>query len=149
MSEKKSEKKFVESDEDDEDYKASRRREKEKEKSSSKSRSDRDRYSSRNKFDDYDDYDEENEHRRGRIVKANAQVNLPTELVEAYSSEIHFNHDSRDRQRRRAKDLFKNLIELDKKAFSLLDINPVQMRTVYLSHLKHVICWFCFLFQII
>jgi hypothetical protein len=54
------------------------------------------------------------------------------------SSKIYFNHDSLDRQRRRAKDLFKT-IELDKKRFDLLDINPSEMRTVYSSHLKHVI----------
>lgn len=74
---------------------------------------------------------------RGKIVKANALVKLPTELVEVYSSTIHYNHDSIDRHKRRAKDLFKKSIELDKKAFTLLDINPVQMRTVYSSHLKH------------
>lgn len=95
-------------------------------------------------MNDYDD--EENNYGRrrgsgtgGRVVRANAHVNVPTEFVEAYSSDIHFDHDSRDRQRRRAKDLFKNLIELDSKAFTLLDINPVQMRTVYSTHLKHVI----------
>lgn len=105
-----------------------------------------DRYRNRNKFDDYDDYDDRggggggrgDRRGEGRVVRANAHVNMPTELVEAYSTEIRFNHDSRDRQRRRAKDLFKNLIELDNKAFSLLDINPVQMRTVYSTHLKHV-----------
>jgi hypothetical protein len=98
------------------------------------------------KYEDYDDYDddyrrrrerEDEDHRRGKIVKANAHVNLPTELVEVYSSEILFNHDSMDRHKRRGKDLFNKTIELDKKSFSLLDINPIQMRTVYSSHLKH------------
>lgn len=90
-----------------------------------------------NKYDDYDDYNDTNE--RGRIVKANAHVKLPTELVEVHASDIHFSHDSVDRQKRRANDLVaKNMIELDRKAFSLLDINPIQMRTVYSSHLKHV-----------
>jgi hypothetical protein len=30
-------------------------------------------------------------------------------------------------------------IELDKKNINLLDLNPIEMRTVYSSHLKHVI----------
>lgn len=115
-------------DDDDEDYKSRRRREEEKE----------ERRRNRIKYDDYDDYADEDSRRRGRVVKANAHVNVPTDLVEVYSSEIYFNHDSRDRQKRRAKDLFKSIIELDNKSFSLLDINPVQMRTVYSAHLKHV-----------
>lgn len=65
-------------------------------------------------------------------------VKIPTDFVEVFSSKVYFNHDSKDRQRRRAKDLFKNIIELDKKGFSLLDINPTEMRTVYSSHSKHV-----------
>lgn len=126
------ERKYVDSNDDDQDdYKSNRRRNIEK-----SSRYD-DRYRSRDQYDDYEDYGD-NESRRGRVVKANAHVNVPTDLVEVHSSEMYFNHDSRDRQKRRAKDLFKNLIELDKKAFSLLDINPVQMRTVYSTHLKHV-----------
>jgi hypothetical protein len=73
----------------------------------------------------------------GRIVRANVHVSVPTDLIKVYSSQIHFNHDSRDRQQRRAKDLIK-LIELDKKSFNILDINPEEMHTVYSSHLKHV-----------
>jgi hypothetical protein len=96
-----------------------------KNKSSSSSR--------RNKDNDYDD-----EYNRGKIVKANAMVKLPTELVEVMSSKVYYNHDSEDRQKRRAKDLFKNMIELDSKSFSLLDINPTNMRTVYSSHTRHV-----------
>jgi hypothetical protein len=71
-------------------------------------------------------------------VKANVHVQVPTELVEVYSSKIYYNHDSLDRQQRRAKDLLKT-IELDKKIFNLLEINPEEMHTVYSSHLKHVI----------
>ncbi len=89
--------------------------------------------SRRNNDNDYDD-----EYGRGKIVKANAMVKLPTELVEVYSSKVFYNHDSEDRQKRRAKDLFKNMIELDTKSFSLLDINPTNMRTVYSSHTRHV-----------
>lgn len=127
--EKSSSRKTYDSDKDDDDDYKSRREDKRK---SSEQRS-------RNKYADYDDYaDEENYKPKGRVVKANAHVNVPTDLVEVYSSEIYFNHDSRDRQKRRAKDLFKSIIELDNKSFSLLDINPVQMRTVYSSHLKHV-----------
>ena len=83
-------------------------------------------------------YDNENydEYMRGRVMKANAHVQVPTDIVEVYSSKIFFNHDSRDRQARRAIDLLKT-IELDKKSFSLLDINPEDMRTVYSAHLKH------------
>jgi hypothetical protein len=62
---------------------------------------------------------------------------VPTELVETFSSQIYFNHDSIDRQQRRASDLLKT-IELDKKSFNLLDINPEEMHTVYSSHSKHV-----------
>jgi hypothetical protein len=57
--------------------------------------------------------------------------------VQVFSSKIFYNHDSVDRQSRRAKDLLKT-IELDKKSFNLLDINPIEMRTIYSSHLKHV-----------
>ncbi len=64
-------------------------------------------------------------------------VKVPTESIKYFSSKIHFNHDSRDRQKRRADDLLKT-IELDKKKFDLLDINPSEMRTIYSSHLKHV-----------
>jgi len=74
---------------------------------------------------------------RGRVVKANALVHIPTDSVQVFSSKIFFNHDSLDRQSRRAKDLLKT-IELDKKSFNLLDINPIEMRTIYSSHLKHV-----------
>ena len=74
-------------------------------------------------------------------MKANAHISVATELVEVYSSKIYFNHDSRDRQARRASDLLKT-IELDKKNFNLLDINPEEMRTVYSSHLKHVSHYF-------
>lgn len=88
------------------------------------------------KYEDYDDYDDYKDG-RGRVVKANALVKIPTDSVEVFSSKIYFNHDSGDRQRRRAKDLFKNLIELDRKNFSLLDINPVEMRTAFSAHLKH------------
>ena len=61
-------------------------------------------------------YDNENydEYMRGRVMKANAHVQVPTDIVEVYSSKIFFNHDSRDRQARRAIDLLKT-IELDKK----------------------------------
>lgn len=69
-------------------------------------------------------------------MKANAHVQVPTEIIEVYSSHIAFNHDSRDRQERRAADLLKT-IELDVKSFNLLDINPEDMRTVYSSHLRH------------
>ena len=68
-------------------------------------------------------------------MKANVHVQVPTELVEIYSSRIAFNHDSLDRQWRRAKDL-KYTIELDVKTLNLLEINPDDMRTVYSSHLK-------------
>lgn len=68
-------------------------------------------------------------------MKANAHVKVPTELVECYSSKIFFNHDSLDRQQRRANDLLKT-IELDKKSFSILDIDPTEM-TAFSSHLKH------------
>ncbi|RNA22400.1 WD repeat-containing 60, partial [Brachionus plicatilis] len=85
------------------------------------------------KYEDYDDYRDI----KGRVVKANAVVRIPTDSVEVFSSKIYFNHDSGDRQRRRAKDLFKNLIDLDRKNFSLLDINPIEMRTAYSAHLRH------------
>lgn len=68
-------------------------------------------------------------------MKANVHVQVPTELIEIYSSRIAFNHDSLDRQWRRAKDL-KDTIELDVKTLNLLEINPDDMRTVYSSHLK-------------
>ena len=71
------------------------------------------------------------------MVKANAIVHIPTDSVQVFSSKIFYNHDSVDRQSRRAKDLLKT-IELDKKSFNLLDINPIEMRTIYSSHLKHV-----------
>ena len=99
-----------------------------KKSSSNKDRQLRDRHDRDNDYDDYN---------KGRIVKANAHVQVPTESVEIYSSKIFFNHDSLDRQQRRAKDLLKT-IELDKKSFNLLDINPEEMHTVYSSHLKHV-----------
>jgi hypothetical protein len=88
------------------------------------------------------DNDRDDDYSRGTVVKANAMVKLPTELVEVHSSKVYYNHDSVDRQKRRAKDLFKNMIELDSKSFSLLDINPAQMRTVYSSHLRHVIFFY-------
>jgi len=69
-------------------------------------------------------------------MKANAHVSVPTDSVEVFASRIYFNHDSVDRQARRAIDLLKT-IELDKRSFSLLDINPEDMRTVYSAHLKH------------
>ena len=99
-----------------------------KKSSNGKDRQSRDRHDRDN---DYDNYNKE------RIVKANAHVQVPTELIETYSSKIFFNHDSLDRQQRRAKDLLKT-IEFDKKSFNLLDINPEEMHTVYSSHLKHV-----------
>ena len=99
-----------------------------KKKSSSKSKS----KSKQNRYEDEEDF------APVRIVKANAHVKVPTELVECYSSKIYFNHDSLDRQQRRAKDLLKT-IELDKKSISILDIDPSEMRTAYSSHLKHVI----------
>lgn len=78
-------------------------------------------------------YDEdENE----KIIKANKYVNLPTEDVKVYKSEIYFNHDSADRQRRRASDLLK-IIELDKKSFTLFEMNPGELSTVYASNMKH------------
>lgn len=80
----------------------------------------------------------------GKVIKPNANVVLPTESVIVSSSKIFFNHDSQDRQRRRAKDLFKT-IELDKKNISLLDINPLEMKTVYSSKLVHV-CFNLFYF---
>jgi hypothetical protein len=89
--------------------------------------------SSRRKYSDESGDDEG----RGRVVKANALVHIPTDSVQVFSSKIFYNHDSLDRQSRRAKDLFKT-IELDKKSFNLLDINPIEMRTIYSSHLKHV-----------
>ena len=100
--------------------------------SSSKSKS-----KSKHYDDKDDDYDERDRYRDGKVIKANANVVLPTESVVVTSSRIFFNHDSQDRQRRRAKDLLKT-IELDKKNFNLLDINPLEMRTVYSAHLKHV-----------
>jgi len=81
--------------------------------------------------------DEDENYESVRIVKANAHVKVPTELVQCFSSKIYFNHDSIDRQQRRAKDLFKT-IEFDKKSFSILDIDPTELRTAYSSHLKHV-----------
>ncbi len=88
--------------------------------------------SARNPYDNenYDDY------MRGRVMKANAHVSVPTDSVEVFASRIYFNHDSIDKQVRRANDLL-NTIELDQKSFSLLDINPEDMRTVYSAHLKH------------
>ena len=80
---------------------------------------------------------EDDNFRDGKVIKANANVILPTESVIVASSKIFFNHDSQDRQRRRAKDLLKT-IELDTKNFNLLDLNPLEMRTVYSSHLRHV-----------
>ena len=77
----------------------------------------------------------------GKVIRANANVVIPTENVIVLSSKVFFNHDSQDRQKRRAKDLFKT-IELDKKSFSLLDINPLEMRTVYSAHLQHVNIFF-------
>ena len=79
-------------------------------------------------YDDEDDND--------RIIKANKYVNLPTEDVRVYKTEIYFNHDSADRQRRRADDLLK-IIELDKKSFTLFEMNPGELSTVYASNLKH------------
>lgn len=92
--------------------------------------------SSKSKRNNRYDYDEDEP---VRIVKANALVKVPTELVECYSSKIYFNHDSLDRQQRRAKDLLKT-IELDKKSFSILDIDPSEMRTGFSSHLKNEKC---------
>ena len=85
---------------------------------------------------EYDDYEES---KKDKVIKANAHIQIRTDLVQVYSSKIYFNHDSIDRQQRRAKDLLKTrTIELDRKNFSLLEINPIEMRTVYSSHLKHV-----------
>lgn len=93
------------------------------------------------KYDDYDDddnyYSKKKSADSSRVVKANALVKIPTDSVEVFSSKIYFNHDSVDRQKRRAKDLMKT-IELDRKNINLLDLNPIEMRTVYSSHLKHV-----------
>jgi hypothetical protein len=80
------------------------------------------------KYDNYDDDD--------RIIKANKYVNVPTEDVRAYNSKIYFNHDSADRQRRRAIDLLK-IIELDRKSFTLFEMNPGELSTVYASNMKH------------
>lgn len=64
---------------------------------------------------------------------------IPTENVIVYKTQINYNNESKDRQRRRSKDLMK-MIELDKKAFTLIDLNPEEMNTIYSSHLKHAKC---------
>jgi hypothetical protein len=80
---------------------------------------------------------EDEESKNDKIIKANKYVNLPTEDVRVFKTEIYFNHDSADRQRRRAVDLLK-IIELDKKSFILFEMNPGELSTVYAANMKHV-----------
>ena len=124
----------------DDDFESDREAKSSKNDTKNKKKLDERKYSSeedtkhKSKSKSQDDYDF---YRDGKVIKPNANVVLPTESVIVSSSKIFFNHDSQDRQRRRAKDLFKT-IELDKKNISLLDINPLEMKTVYSSKLSHV-----------